>query len=444
MILANSRRYRNEVSRLGGQVSGLIDDHIRSTGHVGFSLSTTDAAYGEGLQLLGKILSEPELGEREWKQAQGLLAATDSSVQRNIEAQAKERLMSLVFRKHPLRLPYRGLSTERKALSLEDVGQFYASHYSSNKTTIIVVGNVDHKRVLREVEQAFAGMQRLEFDAGPSMSEPIQFAQRQAAVLGGTDEDYRIFGWRTPPATFYKEHAALDLLQHIMHDRLQQRLAAGPEGQPLASDISVRSDLGTNWGVFHRPSPQYGGHGGKWRCLVWHSGCAEQSASRRPGPDELAIAKRNWQRKEALKLTQVGGIAADLARWGNVLGWPPLVSPTVRLERLSVDDIKRVMASYLHPKGANLSTVNLGPEPTPESTPQEGSDEGDDNTASERSTLTDVAPEEEALPFGARLIHATCPSASPMCALPLRPTAASKPRNSSVPAACWQNATSRR
>ena len=412
MILANSRRYRNEVSRLGGQVSGLIDDHIRSTGHVGFSLSTTDTAYGEGLQLLGKMLSEPELGEREWKQAQGLLAATDSAVQRNIEAQAKERLMSLVFRKHPLRLPYRGLSTERKALSLEDVGQFYASHYSSNKTTIIVVGNVDHKRVLREVEQAFEGMQRLEFDAGPSMSEPIQFAQRQAAVLGSTDEDYRIFGWRTPPATFYKEHAALDLLQHIMHDRLQQRLAAGPEGQPLASDISVRSQAaGTSPGVFSialRPNTAaMAANGDAWFGIQDVLNNLRQDG---PRPDELAIAKRNWQRKEALKLTQVGGIAADLARWEQRVGVAAFgITYREAVGALSVDDIKRVMASYLHPKGANLSTVNLGPEPTPESTPQEGSDEGGNATASERSTLTDVAPKEEALPFGARLIHRYMP-----------------------------------
>ena len=405
MILANSRRYRNEVSRLGGQVSGLTHDEGRSASHVGFSLSTTDTAYEEGLQLLGKLLTQPELGDKEWKQAHSLLDAKDTTVLRDIESQAKERLKSLTFRKHPSRIPHRGLSAERKALTLEEVTDFYENNYSANKTTIIVVGNVDHKRVVSEVNQAFADMKRVEYDGATEANEPVQFAQRQAVAVSPDDEEYQMFGWRTPPATFYKDHAALDLLQHIIQDRLQKRLASDQEGQPLATAIQVRSEVaGTSPGVFSIAfKPGQTSKNDAWFGIQEVLDDLRQNG---PSADELQASKRNWQRKQTLTLTKVGGIASDLARWEQSVGVPGFgITYREAVGALTLESVKRVVASHLHPKGANLSMVNIRPAPTTENDTTQGNEDG----PKERSTLTDVAPKQELLPFGAKLLHRYMP-----------------------------------
>ena len=120
-----------------------------------------------------------------------------------------------------------------------------------------------------------------------------------------------------------------------------------------------------------------------------------------PSAKELQTSKRNWQRQQALSQTKVESIAKDLARWEQSVGVPAF-GGTYReaVGGLSVDNVKRVVATYLHPKGANLSRVSVVP-----TKPPVNGEQSSQTTNGERSTLTDVALKQETLPFGAQIIH---------------------------------------
>lgn len=407
MILANARERSSEMARLGDQLSihgGQFLDHGWSSDQSAFALSTTDSSFSDGLRLLARLLSRPNLSEDHLRTSHTLLNVGSERDQRSAPETALRHLASLVFRDHPARIPSRGLANLRQSLSLEAIRDYHRRFYTSNRITLIIVGNVGGERVLREAGQAFADLATGDWSPPTALSEPVQFASRERFAPSPDSREYRLYGWRTPSLNFYNDHAALELIAILLQHRLEERLLSERDGHRLASHIQVSSLAAARapglFTIAFRPGPVAGDE-------AWFAVQSALDALRQDGPssDELTTAKRLWARRYAQTLAGVAGAARDLARWEQAVGVPGF-GQVYRSTIAGIDAtvIKRVTNSLLHPKGANLSTVTLSPNE------QDNAGEGAANGANGlRSTITDIVPRTESLPHGARLIHRYMP-----------------------------------
>ncbi|TVR42904.1 MAG: insulinase family protein [Planctomycetota bacterium] len=405
MIQAAARERSGELTRLGDQLQTHASNYLGQTwssDQVAFSLSTTSTAFTEGINLLARMLTRPQFSNEHFQQALALLRAGDQRDARLAPELAQRLLAQLVFRQHPARLPSRGIASRRDTLNLEAIQEFHRRHYTTNRMTIVVVGNLSAAQVLRDVRRAFGEIPSGDWGPSANMSEPVQFAPRQQLSESPDGEEYRLIGWRTPPLSFYQDHAGLELLGLILSHRFEQRLSDERDARRWARDIQVRHLVGLrNPGLFtiaYRPTG--GTDGESWFNI---QEILDQLRQDGPSAEELATAKRLWQRRQAEALASVAGVARDLARWEQAVGVPGF-GRTFRQAVTNTDAqaIQRLAANHLHPKGANRSEITLVPAERDES-------DGGANRQGTRSALTDVVPRQEELPFGARLIHRFMP-----------------------------------
>ena len=69
-----------------------------------------------------------------------------------------ERMMTLIFTKHPYHYPIIGYKDDLLALTRDDLFAFYKKHYHPGNATLVVVGDVDAKEVFEKAEKEFGSI----------------------------------------------------------------------------------------------------------------------------------------------------------------------------------------------------------------------------------------------------------------------------------------------
>ncbi|TVR07953.1 MAG: insulinase family protein [Planctomycetota bacterium] len=400
IIVDTARSHSDRLARLGGQLTTISSDFSgdhHGSPMVGLALTTTDSALSEGLHFLARALRQPQIDEQRLARSLQLIRSGEQRDAADPDTILQRNVVSLALREHPLRLPARGIPQLRQNLTVEMLADYHRQHYTGNRTTVIVVGNIDSARTRREVRRAFADLPQGALNHSSPIQEPVQFAPRHREVAAPRDEQRQIYGWRTPSLSFYHDHAALEVLQVLLQEQLEA-LSSGPDGQRLASSLKVRHFAPPRApGLFTISlSPESQSSSDAWIAVQTALNDLRQNG---PQDSQLQRAKRIWQRQQAERLSTVAGLAADLARWEQAVGAPEFGQQFRRsVSQLSIADIQRVAGTLLHPNGANVSRVSLRPATSI-----------DPPAAGERSTLTDIAPRSQVLSGGVQLLHRYMP-----------------------------------
>ena len=156
-----------------------------------------------------------------------------------------ENLNLAAYRLPNLRAPIIGYRTDLDRLTADDLRSWYRRWYAPNNAMLIIVGDVDAKKTLKEVEQQFGRLPKAAEPArNPLKDSGSQAAQSVSEAL--TAQPLFALAWQVPALGKLDDKTpyALDVLSDILSgdssSRLDKNLIRGKE---KALGISVNYDL---------------------------------------------------------------------------------------------------------------------------------------------------------------------------------------------------------
>jgi zinc protease len=268
-----------------------------------------------------------------------------------------EESEAAAFMAHPYGWPILGWSSDLRALTLKDMRQYYFTYYAPNNATVVVVGDVNPKAVVKSVNEYFGKIPRGQ-QAPPLVAtvEPVQVGERRVSVVRQAQTPLMIIAYHGCRAGEYDE-AVLDLLSGILSDgessRLYQSLIYRQKLALYAELYNVsRTDPGLI-GFYAAPIA------GRTTAELEQALYAELELVKTQGvtADELAKAKKQlkaqyiFSRQNNYVLGNQLGSAASRHDWRDVNNY------LNHLDRIKAEDIKQAAVKYLAPENRTVATL---------------------------------------------------------------------------------------
>lgn len=142
-----------------------------------------------------------------------------------------EQLNALVYLNHPLRNPVIGWMDDLDALQATDANQWFKTYYAPNNTVLVIVGDIDTKELLPNIEKVFGTWKRQIIKRTRILQEEPQLGQRRTQINLPRAQRQVSIEIKLPPLLDLNASAANDQLAYAA-DVLSE-LLTGYEGARL-------------------------------------------------------------------------------------------------------------------------------------------------------------------------------------------------------------------
>ncbi len=267
-------------------------------------------------------------------------------------------LFGTAFTEHPYRRPVIGTKESIEGLSREKILSFFGRYYTPNNMTLLVIGDVDTKKMKKAINKAFASFEARDLDRPPRTIEPPQNETRFVVDRMEIKEAHLAVGFHVPSA-LHEDAPILDLLSFIV---------GGGESSRIYKRLVADTQLATGAGTFAYTPPDPGllvttasleSHDMKKAFEV----IIEELAAVRETPvtrEELERARVNLESDFVFRNETVQGQARELGYAITVHDDPDYDEVYLRaLRSATVADLQAVAAKYLTPE--NMTVVSLLP-----------------------------------------------------------------------------------
>jgi zinc protease len=341
------------LARLGAQ----FDTDIGSDATVA-SITVLSRFTDRALALLSDIIVRPALREHDFARVRQLRLHRLTQIRDMPGAVADRTFLKLLYGEHPYGHAPTGSETSLAAMDVEDVRAFHARAIRPSAATLIAVGDCDHAGIVRLAAEAFGdwigpGDAEVAATVAPSEAARINIVPRARAPQSELRIGQVAVGRDTP------DYHALVVANTILGGQFVSRI-----------NLNLREDKGLTYGArtafeFRRLSGPF-----VLQVSVQTTGTAraieesigEIAGIRGPRPVtaaelELGIAAltrgyaRSFETGE-----QIGRAALQLALYDLPDDYFEQFVP--RIERVTSDEVSRVMARHLDP--ARLTTLVVG------------------------------------------------------------------------------------
>src|SRR3989441_1572164 len=267
-------------------------------------------------------------------------------------------LFATAYQRHPYRLPVIGEMEIYNQLTQEQVMQYYKSRYVPNNLTFIVVGDVDAEKVHQQLTDFFKSYPEKSLKPVFVPEEPPQLGRREVHNEFATELTRLSLAWHIPEIT-HPDVPALDLLSTILGDGRSSRLYRRVrEEAGLAFGVSAFSYTPGDPGLFGIDATIDPKKREAAEQLILQ--IIDEVKQAGATADELMKAKKISLSHHLDALATMRGQASDIG--GNWLLTRDLNFSRHYLDavqKVTLDDIKRVAATYLTEN--NLTVVSLNP-----------------------------------------------------------------------------------
>jgi zinc protease len=267
-------------------------------------------------------------------------------------------LFATAYQRHPYRFPVIGDIEIYNQLTQDQVMQYYKTRYVPNNLTFVVVGDVDAEKVRQQLTEFFKAYPEKSLKPVFIPEEQPQLGRREVHQEFATELTHLSLAWHIPEVT-NPDVPALDLLSTILGDGRSSRLYRRVrEEAGLAYRISAFSYTPGDPGLFGidatlDPKKREAAEQLVLRILdeVKQSGATAE---------ELMKAKKISLSHHLGALTTMRGQASDIgSNWLLTRSLNFSRDYLDAVQKVTLDDIKRVAAHYL--TNENLTVVSLNP-----------------------------------------------------------------------------------
>ena len=125
-----------------------------------------------------------------------------------------EQFLSSAFIAHPYGVSGVGWPSDLRTFSASDAMEFFKTYYVPANMTVVVVGDVDTKEVVRLAKTYFGRLPKSPAPAPLRTEEPPQIGER-TIILNDPSQPFYVEGYHKPSA-FHPDHAVFQVMQDLM------------------------------------------------------------------------------------------------------------------------------------------------------------------------------------------------------------------------------------
>lgn len=270
-----------------------------------------------------------------------------------------EALKANAYQAHSYKNPVIGWREDLDNIDAKAMRNFYETYYRPDNAVAILAGNFDSGLALELIKEYFGKIKpKNELLNTVVAKEPEQKALKQITINNGGFTKQLAIAFHIPELN-NPNAAALSLIADILFNGMSSRLYPKLVDSGLAVDISGAAELGIDPGIF--------------RIIVILNPEADlhevekiidkelESIKQEVKQDELKVAKA---KEEAAFIYQADGVYEEglqIGYYSIVAGdWTKYATWIDEINKVSVDDIKRIAKEYFKP--SNKTVVYLSPE----------------------------------------------------------------------------------
>src|SRR5216110_2099813 len=268
------------------------------------------------------------------------------------------RLFTTAYQRHPYRFPVIGDIEIYNQLTQDQVMQYYKTRYVPNNLTFVVVGDVDAAKVRQQLTEFFKAYPEKSLKPVFIPEEPPQLGRRDVHQEFATELTHLSLAWHIPEVT-NPDVPALDLLSTILGDGRSSRLYRRVrEEAGLAFSISAFSYTPGDPGLFGIDATVDPKKRDASEQLALH--IVDEVKQTGVTSEELEKAKKITLSHHLGALTTMRGQASDIgSNWLLTRDLNFSRHYLDAVQKVTLDDIKRVAATYLTEN--NLTVISLNP-----------------------------------------------------------------------------------
>lgn len=298
------------------------------------------------------LTDETIASEREVVKEEKRLRLENSPVGRAFEA-----LRKLAYRKHPYSWTPAGDIPDLDRVNRDLCERFYDSYYLPNNASLVIVGDVDEKRVRAAVDRYFGSIPRGPSPPRVTEAEPPQMAARQLAAKWPSQLNVVLGAYHIPEAS-HQDVPALVVLSAILSSGRSSRLH-----QALVRRRSLALGAGGSASELEHPGlfVIYAYGLPRHDLVAMKQALFEQVALvSREGVErsELEKAKNQLTTRHLSSMQTLWGLAHRIGMSTYLKGDPrSFMEEVEQIDKVRRVDVQRVAKTYLRPE--NLSLVSV-------------------------------------------------------------------------------------
>jgi zinc protease len=350
-------RSTNEIAQKIQDVGGYINAYT-SFDRTVFWIDVPKDGVTTALDILADAMMNSTLPPQEYQKEQEVIRREFAMGMDDPDRVATLLLFATAYQRHPYRFPVIGEIEIYNQLTQEQVLQYYKTRYVPNNLTFVVVGDVDGQKVRQQLTDLFKPYPEKSLKPVFIPGEPPQLGRREVNQEFATELTHLSLAWHIPEVT-NPDVPALDLLALILGDGRSSR---------LYRRVREEAGLAFRIGAFSYTPGDPGLFGIDATLDPKKREEAEQLALRivdevkQTGatPEELAKAKKIALSHHLSALTTMSGQASDIgSNWFLTRNLNFSRDYLDAVQKVTLDDIKRVAANYLAEN--NLTVISLNP-----------------------------------------------------------------------------------
>jgi zinc protease len=350
-------RSTNEIAQKIQDVGGYINAYT-SFDRTVFWIDVPKAGVTTALDVLADAMMNSTLPPEEYSKEQEVIRREFAMGFDDPDRMAGQLLFATAYQRHPYRLPVIGQMEIYNQLTQEQVMRYYKTRYVPNNLTFIVVGDVDAEKVRQQLADFFKAYPEKSLKPVFIPEEPPQLGRREVHQEFATELTRLELAWHVPEVT-HPDVPALDLLSVILGDGRSSRLYRRVrEEAGLAYAVSAFSYTPGDPGLFGVDATV----DPKKREAVEELVLQIIDEVKQAGvtSEELMKAKKKSLSQHLNALTTMRGQASDTgSNWLLTRNLNFSRDYLDAVQKVTLDDIKRVAAKYL--TNENLSLISLNP-----------------------------------------------------------------------------------
>jgi predicted Zn-dependent peptidase len=308
------------------------------------------------LEILGDLLRNPAFPEEKIELRRAIMLENIRRENDEPRGVAFREMRRVLYGDHPM--AWRPTEESVSAITRDDLVAFHQAYFHPNNVILGVSGDVTKGEIVAALEKAFAGWERAPVTIVPDPELPLTFAPSVNYVKRDLNQAVICIGHlglnRRDP-----NRPAVSLMNYVLGggsfaSRMMQQVRSD-EG--LAYDASSwYGDDPWTYGTFIATSQTKTDAAGRAAAMIVDM--IRDMRDHGPTAEELAQARDAYLNAQAFQYESKAGVVQQLVR----LRWEgmPLDTPQRDMDviaRLTLDDVKRAAAAYLHPDGLALLFV---------------------------------------------------------------------------------------
>jgi predicted Zn-dependent peptidase len=255
-----------------------------------------------------------------------------------------ETFNAMFWDAHPYHWPVIGWPSDVASISKAEADDFYATYYTPQNITLILVGDFDSKRTLAELERYFGRIPKGKRTAPDLVTMEVpQVAEKRMYAEAEANPQVEI-RWHTVPFA-HRDSYALDILGELLSGRTGRLYKGLVLGSEVATDVQATQSSYKWAGYFTAAGEAREGHKpeeverGIYAAL-------EKLQSETVPAEELQKVKNNFAAAEYRKLSSNSAILMQLIFNDGLGDWREFNNAAAKYQVVTAEDVKRVANEY--------------------------------------------------------------------------------------------------